>query len=326
MNFGRFEKNRKEIREALSRGAQLRDLHAQFGIEKSVLWYVLRAFGFEPFTVDEGAVVDLYKKGETEKSVARELNCAPGVVSAVLYKNKVLTRSHPESCRQYELDQAVFDDIVTGEQAYWLGFLAADGCVGSSRETVQVTLASRDKEHLEKLRAFLKTNKPLAHAERRSRYESTKDKVFETASLSVSSSRLKSALIKYGIVPRKSLICKPWLGPMTLRSAYIRGIFDGDGSVTRYLSSRKRAVWSLDFLGTHEVMDFIQNHFLTKGISSRNVRKYKKICKISYSAKVDVLAVLDEMYLGSSVYLDRKYSKYLECRAELAETSIDNSP
>ena len=48
--------------------------------------------------------------------------------------------------------------IDTEEKAYWLGFIAADGCIGTNRNTIRVDLKIADKSHLEKLRTSISGN------------------------------------------------------------------------------------------------------------------------------------------------------------------------
>lgn len=41
-----------------------------------------------------------------------------------------------------------FKKIDTEEKAYWLGFLYADGCVGSKEAKIELGLAEKDFNHL----------------------------------------------------------------------------------------------------------------------------------------------------------------------------------
>lgn len=49
--------------------------------------------------------------------------------------------------RSYALQEDYFDKIDTQEKAYWLGFIAADGCIGEQRgkpSVLVVGLAEKD--------------------------------------------------------------------------------------------------------------------------------------------------------------------------------------
>ena len=44
----------------------------------------------------------------------------------------------------------IFETIDTEEKAYWLGFLYADGSVGSVESKIELGLAEQDFHHIEK--------------------------------------------------------------------------------------------------------------------------------------------------------------------------------
>ena len=51
-----------------------------------------------------------------------------------------------------------FENIDNEEKAYWLGFLDADGSVGSKEDKIELGLAEKDLAHIEKFRDFMKIN------------------------------------------------------------------------------------------------------------------------------------------------------------------------
>lgn len=62
--------------------------------------------------------------------------------------------------RKYKLDEECFKTIDSEAKAYWLGFLAADGYICSSK-VVGCKLGIKDVEHLKKLGMFFKTDMPI---------------------------------------------------------------------------------------------------------------------------------------------------------------------
>lgn len=130
------------------------------------------------------------------------------------------------AARKYDLNESYFD-VIGPAQAYWLGYLLADGNValrkrdGVVRQFV-LQAASKDREHLEKLRTAVGAGHPLYGP-----YAN----VWQFA---VPSYRLCVAVEKYGVVPNKSLIAEPPVLPDNLYWHWLRGLIDGDGSFNRY--------------------------------------------------------------------------------------------
>ena len=146
--------------------------------------------------------------------------------------------------RPYTLNEAFFDEVTTEAQAYWLGFITADGNVRTSPtkgSTLTVELQTGDRPHLERLCQDLGSNRPVG--------------TYRTTSVAAFGSwRLVEALERLGVTPRKSGIVRPWPGPPNLMSHYWRGLFDGDGSISKAAKAR---CWSVSICGSKAcVADF----------------------------------------------------------------------
>jgi hypothetical protein len=115
----------------------------------------------------------------------------------------------------------IFQNIDTEEKAYWLGFLYADGCVHSQENKIELGLAEKDYEHLNKFRNFLQIKNKIAYRDSTKSYR-----------LSFRSKKSKQDLIALGYIPCKSLLLhfpNSQQVPDYLIKHFIRGYFDGDG-------------------------------------------------------------------------------------------------
>ena len=127
-----------------------------------------------------------------------------------------------------------FDVIDTPDKAYWLGFMATDGCVtgfsqGSLR--LKVKLARADRGHLELLHQTLQAHRPIRDYEEWSKPPGSKERKKRPVSvLDVCSPQVVNALVSHGITPRKTNNVQPWDGLEHLMPHYWRGIMDGDGT------------------------------------------------------------------------------------------------
>lgn len=118
-----------------------------------------------------------------------------------------------------------FAEIDTPEKAYWLGLLAADGWIVTCRgEVTGVALAlhSRDMELLNGYARFI----GFKHEPKRTRPG------VDLHQIKVASKTMALDLVKHGIVPRKSKVLELPELPEQLQGHFLRGLFDGDGSVT----------------------------------------------------------------------------------------------
>jgi hypothetical protein len=127
--------------------------------------------------------------------------------------------------RKYTLNENYFDSIDTPEQAYWLGFFTADGCVmGTPYNTIRLSLKKSDKDHVQLFRDTLGSNNLLQYRE---------SDTGNTVGVGWGSVYMVKSLERLGVTPRKSLTAEPWSGPEGLMPHYWRGLFDGDGTIFR---------------------------------------------------------------------------------------------
>lgn len=196
----------------------------------------------------------------------------------------------------------IFKIIDTEEKAYWLGFLYADGSVGSTDNRVELGLAEKDLHHIEKFKSFIGLENKISYrpSSKSYRYQ-FKDKVF------------KDNLIEQGCVPNKSLVLKfPSQDqvPKHLIRHFLRGYFDGDGHFTN-----TKDCFEAGFIGT---LDFITNALkvlpdsLKKDSLIKDVHRPDGAKRYSFYSLKDVSIFLNYLYQDATIYLDRKYEHYLD--------------
>ena len=82
---------------------------------------------------------------------------AKKTIKRILLENNIPIRNDNHS---YKANYRIFENIDTPEKAYWLGFIAADGCVyvREKNATIRIAIKSSDKEHLEKFKKFMESD------------------------------------------------------------------------------------------------------------------------------------------------------------------------
>ena len=202
-----------------------------------------------------------------------------------------------------------FELINTEDKAYWLGFLYADGCVTQDHKTVILVLSIKDIKHVEK---FKETTS--------SEYKIGGNKENTYARTCIYSAKMAEYLIAKGCVPAKTFILKfPTykIIPQNLIRHFIRGYFDGDGCIFANYRHKKNSTCvylstELNILGTEDMINGIAVNI---GVNSKiEYRKKDHIYALRIYNKTDILAMMDYMYNDASVFLDRKYQKFLEIK------------
>ena len=92
--------------------------------------------------------------------------------------------------------------------------------------------------------------------------------------------------------------------PEKLIKYFIRGYFDGDGSLNLY-ESRGYEEWELSFIGSKKTLNYFIDFF---GIR-KNLYSCGNNFRYCYKSKKDIKKVLETFYNDDKIYLDRKYSK-----------------
>lgn len=209
--------------------------------------------------------------------------------------------------KRYNVDHTYFDVINTQEKAYFLGLLYADGCNDDKKSRIIITLVESDKEILEKLKLELQAENLLY-------FHKTKNyKHQNTYRLEISNIYICKQLTKLGCYPRKSLTLKfptEKQVPSHLIRHFVRGYFDGDGSII-YPQDYKITVSIVS--SKYFTKQFIKVVSKILNISIREYRiKENEITKtIKIRGRLQVSKFLDWIYKDADVYIQRKYLKYL---------------
>lgn len=201
-------------------------------------------------------------------------------------------------------NENAFDDY-TEHSCYWAGFIAADGCV-DNKNRIRVMLKYDDINHLEKLKTFLGSTHTIS---------SNTDK-YNRCSFEITSAHICSVLdLNFNIIPNKtdklkfpSHLPKKWL------THYIRGYFDGDGSICESFSNKNSITASLYATfasGCKNFSEILFKYLSTELSLGGHLQEFKDSVKwqLKYNTN-DAITLLHYMYKDSNVYLDRKYALY----------------
>lgn len=191
-------------------------------------------------------------------------------------------------------DLAFFDKIDTQDKAYILGMLAADGNVSSRGSSI--CLALKDEDVIIKINEYFKSN-----------IRKRKNGLF---AITVSMKAWKNALSTYDIVPNKSTILK---FPETLKDDlirhFIRGYFDGDGSIS-LCKSGGRYNPIISITSSQMFIETLSN-ILTREIECTCSSYEKDNCStLSFGGIHNIKKMYDYLYKDSTIFMNRKKEKF----------------
>lgn len=212
------------------------------------------------------------------------------------------------------LNDKAFDNMNSEEQFYWLGFMYADGNISHEGNRIEMRLSIKDKEHLEKFRKFLNLTTEI-------RTGICNGNGF--CHLSVRNKHMWNTLNELGCTPRKSLTLQfPSLSLFKRKENilhFIRGYVDGDGCLTTYLNHTKTSIRTeLNLVGSESFLRSINKLFKNVGyIKNKSSENWNNKAYTLYFSNVPSRKIARYLYENATIYLNRKYEKFLEfCRIE----------
>lgn len=294
----------KEIKELIKfdylSGMTVWGLYEKYGYSDYLIKNILQEYGivlekYNKIKTDE--MIKLIDSGMSINKAAKELGVHRSCILQRFKKQGIKVENFQNSLR---FNENIFDKIDSEEKAYWLGFIYADGYI-SNRDNnkkygFELSLALKDFNHLEKFNKFI-SNKAIVKC------DSYRCRVM------FSNKHVWNTLNNYGCTPNKSLTLKfpdkNIFSNENLIIHFIRGYFDGDGCIC----STKTVKLLINILGTKDfLMDFQKNIDIYSTIAAKDKRS--KVFSFNFSV-IKGERFIEKIYDNATIYLDRKYEKYL---------------
>lgn len=216
---------------------------------------------------------------------------------------KLIALNHWGTKRPTIGNEGAFDDF-SEESCYWAGFLAADGCV-DLKNRVRVMLKYDDINHLEKLRTFLQSTHTI----------SSNTEKYNRCSFELTSAHICEILeLNYGIIPNKTNSLEFYKLPDTYMPHFLRGYFDGDGSVCESFSNKNSitaSIYATFSSGSRHFSEGLFSYLQGKLKLGGHLQEFDGSTKWQLKFNTnDAKTLLRYMYENSNIYLDRKHALY----------------
>lgn len=243
-------------------------------------------------------VINYYNLPTPQIQTARHFQVETGALRQFLASQGVHVRTQREAQRKYSANATFFDVINSPEKAYFLGLIAADGCVtlrNGKPDALRIALQERGRGAVVALRDALNSTHPVTRAKRNGQ-----------AILTIHHPVLIQSLVSHGIHPQKSATLKwPQTVPKHLLGHYLRGYTDGDGC---FYVSGKRYMYTI--LGSSTFLSDCQGHVgsLLK-LGKVRLTKRSGIYGLAWGGRLQVQRIARYLYEDAPVYFSRKRDK-----------------
>lgn len=219
--------------------------------------------------------------------------------------------------RKYHLNENYFDNIDTPNKAYVLGLMCADGCNFPPKGTAFISLQESDRKLLEDIRNEIGSNQPLRIIDQSRRKENNYS-YNNMCTLNMYSKHICNSLTNLGVVQNKSLILEFPNIKKCYYSHFLRGYFDGDGSIYQNYKNENNKHIILTFTSTEQfckkIKEIVEKELgIYCGIYEASC--HNGITKAATLSGTSAVKLLHWMYKDADLYLQRKYDRYIEYTA-----------
>jgi len=250
-----------------------------------------------------------YLNGKSIAKISNELSIERHKLSAHLRYDGIQIRQNGQ---KYQHNTSFFETIDSEIKAYWLGFLYADGEIRSfERHMLRLSLSRKDRDHILKFKNIISPESKISNYKARIR-----ETEYKASRLTIVSKQIIQDLEKLGCTQNKTLTLtfpNNSIVPQQLISHFIRGYFDGDGSIvarTKRNKDGKIPSPCFSLLGTQSFLLSIMTIFceklqftITKLHTKGNIFIYTK------SGRNNVQKLYEYLYKDANIYLKRKKDK-----------------
>ncbi len=307
----------QKLIEEFNAGKTAEALACQYGCHKTTIYANLRRHGVN---IEESLHKYIFKDEQwlreqfalygTPSSVSEHTGIPRTSISRYAQKFGIRLPTFTRSCKN-SLDENFFSIIDTEEKAYWLGFFMADANMYQRKNgTYQFSfgIQSTDGDMVYKFAKaiFFDETKIRERSNMRNGHMSFKTEI------KIYNQEFCANLLRFGIVPRKSgkeNFPAEYI-PEDLKIHFIRGFFDGDGSILLYENYRPtyKAIQVCSM--SKDMLDSIQEYFNMYNItfieSTQNTKNSTLyILKLNKAARICHFIHL--VYDDAHIYLPRKY-------------------
>lgn len=299
--------------------------------EKRQKSHITRRIGTRlPNLITKEELAQRYQSGQSLSDIARHYNCTRQYIHKLMRQYRIVRRSNREArilsieqgkvvytsdvhspgssivLQRRTVDESFFKSW-TPAMAWVLGVIYTDGNLYKTPGTVgRVAIAQKEPELLQKILALMKSNAKIAFSPKRG----IAGELYETR---ITNAEIYADLQRLGLTPAKSLTLQfPDIPPDCVRH-FIRGCWDGDGSV--YFEKGDLKPCASYVSGSKDFIERLVGHLVNLGLPVRTIHKSVRGENPSYYFRYTggqctklYRALYDDV--DPSMYLSRKHDAF----------------
>ena len=243
---------------------------------------------------NKNIIINKYNNGESLSDIAKEYHCYGSTIGYKL-KEWGIPR-HERYNNIYNINSEYFNNINTEHKAYWYGLLLSDGHVNCNA----ITISIRERYILDEFRKDLDTNIPI------------RENYYKLPTLTIANKHMCNSLNTKGFNHQKSKYIdinkvKNFI-PDNLENHFIRGMFDGDGSIKYYKYDYQDTIMlHFGYTGTEEVVAYIKDKF---DIKNKIVQEGKYTQTVVSSNPNKIKEIYHYLYRDATIWINRKRNTF----------------
>lgn len=195
----------------------------------------------------------------------------------------------------HSIDEGFFKTIDSPKKAFWLGFICADGSIYKVRNSLCFTITQKEKYLIERFSADVCSTYIITKVEKqKGRYGGSFFKI------TIYNQTFIENLLNAGKTYYKENLLSIPVMPDNLIKDFIRGYFEGDGSISFNISIKS---WIVRVSGNQNLLTHFKN-FISENLFSENkgyIGKDRTISFLSYGGNKSTKKLINYLYYSNDV-------------------------
>lgn len=269
----------------------------------------------------QNKIIEDYKKGKSLRQIEKDYDVTRATVSKFL-TNMGIKTTVGNHHRTYYHNENYFEVIDTEHKAYWLGFMFADGYISNNdhrygEDQFGISLAKEDIQTLYEFKYDIEATNPIHE------YVRNRNVGQPLCRIQLTSQKTVNDLINKGCIKKKSHTLRPPKDiPLNLLPHFIRGFFDGDGSIiktkSKYHFKTDNYSYSISITTTQEMAEWLQIYFEMGSVTKEPRRNYTWYYNLG--GHLQIIKFYHLLYDNATIYMKRKYLRFQELLIKYGES------